>query len=191
MTMPTHTKAQGFTLVEVLIALFILAVGILGIIGLMLFAKQNNYDAIQRTTAAMLATDIAERMRVNPQALPSYRVQVEPIPANTAAPTPSCNAAPGCAPAAIAARDLALWYSQIAGAAETAGGNNTGGLLAPSACITNTGTPNQYRIAIAWRGRTALSNPILDPCGSGTGLYDGDNPNEFRRLFVMDVTIDN
>ncbi|HEY0720013.1 MAG TPA: type IV pilus modification protein PilV [Gammaproteobacteria bacterium] len=189
------TQTKGFTLIEALFAMFILAVGILGIIGLMLFAKQNNYDAIQRTTAAMLATDIVERMRVNTSALPNYRSKLEPVPANTVPSpdpcTPVASGTSGCTPSQIAARDLDIWHSLISGATETLpDDSNGGGLLEPSACITQV-TDNHYRIAIAWRGRTALTNPLADTCGSGTVLYNGPgNANEFRRLFVMDAFIE-
>lgn len=179
---------RGFSLVEVLFAIFILSVGVLGIFALQMFAKQNNYDAIQRTTAANLATNIIERMRMNAAARSQYIQSAEPVPTNSVLPTASCLPGTPCTPPQVAQRDLLAWYALIEGVTElNSNGTNSGGLLAPSACITSTGV-NQYRIVITWRGRTALSNPTVSPCGSGTGLYGANN--EFRRLYYIDATIE-
>jgi type IV pilus assembly protein PilV len=187
---------KGFTLMEVMVALFVLSVGILGIISLQLFAQQNNYDAIQRTTAAVLASSIVERMRINRAGINGYPGVAEPVP-DTDFPN-TCSSPPGCTPAQLAAHDLQEWYSLISGATESSAADEfTGGLAAPSACIRRdpagtggTAGATEYRIAIAWRGRSAISDPTLDVCGTGAipPLYGDDN--EFRRIFVLDVKIE-
>lgn len=195
--MNLRIRANGFSLVEVLFAVFILAVGILGIIGLQLMAKQNNYDAIQRTTAAALASDIAERIRMNNTAVGFYLSKLEPVGNITQIPT-TCNDPAGhCTNISIAEHDLATWHSLISGASDqTSAGENTGGLTEPSACITQdplakggTVGTREIRIAIAWRGRSPLSNPAIDPCGTDpAGVRYGAN-NEYRRVFVLDAKI--
>jgi len=186
-------NAAGFTLIEVLIAVFVLAIGILGIAGLQIFAKQNSYDAIQRTTASHLATSIAERIRMNPQAAGDYVSSTEPVAATTTAPsTCNSNASP-CTPEELAVHDLQEWHSAIIGVSEQFNTNPAGGLVSPSACITAGTEDNEYTIAIAWRGRSALSNPAANDCGvdateGGTNVYGTDN--EYRRLFVMNMSIE-
>lgn len=189
---------QGFSLVEVLIALFILAVGILGIISLQLFAKQNNFDAIQRTSAAAFATDMVERMRMNRTILANYISTAAPVPVDAAMPNTCQDPAAPCTPATIAVHDLANWYALISGASDkSVAGDNTGGLTEPSACITQDPLgvggsigEHEYRIAIAWRGRTPLSNPTVDTCGEdATGARYGTN-NEYRRIFILDAKIE-
>lgn len=59
----THSK--GFSLMEVLIALLILAVGLLGIAALQSVALKTNHSAYQRTQATFLAYDMMDRMRSN------------------------------------------------------------------------------------------------------------------------------
>lgn len=59
----THSK--GFSLMEVLIALLILAVGLLGIAALQSVALKTNHSAYQRTQATFLAYDMIDRMRAN------------------------------------------------------------------------------------------------------------------------------
>ena len=67
-----HTRVSGFTLVEVLIALVILSVGMLGIAGLYVHSMQAGRTSIFRHHAVTLAGDIADRIRANPRAGPAY-----------------------------------------------------------------------------------------------------------------------
>ncbi|HET8700842.1 MAG TPA: type IV pilus modification protein PilV [Nitrococcus sp.] len=59
------TRADGFTLLEVLIALLVLSVGLLGIAGLQLTSLRSNHSAYLRSQATLLAYDILDRMRAN------------------------------------------------------------------------------------------------------------------------------
>jgi type IV pilus assembly protein PilV len=67
---PRH--GSGFTLVEVLVALVVLAVGMLGIAGLYVEGLKAGRTSIYRTTAVRLASDMADRIRANPVAPASY-----------------------------------------------------------------------------------------------------------------------
>jgi len=60
-------KHNGVTLLEVLIALFVLSVGLLGMAGLQLTSLKNSYSAQLRTEATLQANNILERMRLNRQ----------------------------------------------------------------------------------------------------------------------------
>lgn len=69
---PPVTPAQasaGFTLLEALISILILAVGLLGLAGLYVAGAQYNKSANLRTFATQQAYDMADRMRVNIGAL--------------------------------------------------------------------------------------------------------------------------
>jgi len=57
---------RGLTLAEVLIAVVILSIGLLGIAGLQLTGLRGAQSANLRTQATVLANDIAERIRANP-----------------------------------------------------------------------------------------------------------------------------
>ena len=64
---PVHKlrRAQGMTLVEVLVTLVIISVGLLGVAALQLTTVRNNSDAYVRAQAAVLASDMLDRMRAN------------------------------------------------------------------------------------------------------------------------------
>jgi len=55
----------GFTLIEVLISMMILAIGLLGLAALQTTGLRNNLSAYNRSQATQLAYDMADRMRAN------------------------------------------------------------------------------------------------------------------------------
>ena len=65
--------AAGFTIVEVLVALVVLSVGMLGIAGLYVITLQSGGTAIYRTQAVNLASDMADRIRANRNAGVAYQ----------------------------------------------------------------------------------------------------------------------
>lgn len=103
---------QGFTLVEVLVALVVLAVGMLGLVVLLVEGLQGSRTAIEHTQAVNLAADIAERMRSNRAAASAYDTdEGTPEPRIDAA----CEEAAGpCDPRSMASHDLRLWMDNVA-----------------------------------------------------------------------------
>lgn len=58
-------RSRGFTLVEILVALVVLSIGLLGVAALQLTSLRNNHSSAMRTQATFLAYDIIDRMRAN------------------------------------------------------------------------------------------------------------------------------
>jgi type IV pilus assembly protein PilV len=56
---------RGFTMLEVLISMIVIALGLLGFAGLQAVSLKNANTAYLRSQATMLSHDIVERMRVN------------------------------------------------------------------------------------------------------------------------------
>ena len=56
---------RGATMIEVLVALLVLSIGLLGVAALLSTGMRNNYDAHLRSQATVLAYDIVDRMRAN------------------------------------------------------------------------------------------------------------------------------
>ncbi|MCK0538498.1 type IV pilus modification protein PilV [Alcanivorax quisquiliarum] len=65
---------QGVGLIEVLVAVLVIAVGVLGYAAMQLFALQSAEEASYRTHAALIARDALERLLLNadPDALADY-----------------------------------------------------------------------------------------------------------------------
>lgn len=57
--------ARGFSLIEVLIAVLVLSVGLLGLAGMQAASLRFNHNAYMRSQATFLAHDVIERMRAN------------------------------------------------------------------------------------------------------------------------------
>lgn len=203
--MTPRRTAMGVSLIEVLVSLVILSLGVLAVVGLQLVSKRNNADAGQRTIAAQLAYDMAEKMRANATSatLPSYLIGTDSLPAGarydgaSGAPA-ACTASAPCTPAARVTRDIFDWEQALEGAAE----GGAGGLVSPLGCIrqaTNDGGGDGiYMITIVWRGTVPIpDNDTLtdEDCGRAgqqgnpttTLLYD--EGNRYRRVISLPVYI--
>src|ERR1700741_2683720 len=60
-----NTQQRGMTLIEILVAIVVLSIGLLGLAGLQLKGLQVNQGSVYRWQAAMLAEDIADRIRAD------------------------------------------------------------------------------------------------------------------------------
>jgi len=106
----SRNKQQGFTLLEVLIALLILSIGLLGLAALQTTGLRSNEMASMRTTSTMLAYDISDRMRANPQGFADgdYVIDSGPVTGTVT----DCIAGV-CTPAQMATFDLDQWKDAI------------------------------------------------------------------------------
>lgn len=193
-------RQQGFTLVEVLVTVVIVAIGLLSAAGLQIMSKKANFDATQRTAATALAQSIVARMRANPSQIPAYITADNSDATQLSVPGVKCDAAV-CAPDQLAAFDLWFWGQEVLGVYEKdADDVVVGGLAFPSACVQN-GVGGSVIVALAWRGITPVSNPAdsedpadpaTNPCGINKGDYkgEGDEGNvTYRRVLVLETYI--
>jgi type IV pilus assembly protein PilV len=116
MKTPRYRNVEGFTLLEVLIAIVVVAFGLLGLAGLQVFALKNNTSAAQRVTATNLATDIIDRMRANYQGVVNGGYD-KPSTGSYNTSVSGCNGPPpGCTPNELATNDLFEWSRRVAAA---------------------------------------------------------------------------
>lgn len=80
LSMKLNHDQQGVGLVEVIVALVILSLGVLGIIAMQLKAVDASDEAGTRVQAVALAQDLSERIRVNPTALDRYILRLNETP---------------------------------------------------------------------------------------------------------------
>jgi type IV pilus assembly protein PilV len=78
-------KQRGFSMIEVLVTVLILAIGLLGLAGLQSTSLRSNHSAMLRSQATVLAYDIADRLRANRTAAlnGNYDVDLEETPTGT------------------------------------------------------------------------------------------------------------
>ncbi len=125
----------GFSLVEVLVALVVLAVGMLGVASLFATSMHAGSGAIARMQAVSLAGDIADRIRANRRAGATYQ---------GAGANNRCIGvgSASCTPVQMAANDIFVWKQQLAQAFP--GGTATGTVTFVA------GTPDTYTVAVSW-----------------------------------------
>lgn len=194
---PTPSKGthRGFGLIEILITLLVFSIGVLAVAGLQAISKKNNYDALQRTTAAGLAESIIASIRANPAARDAYlRSLSSPVGSNGHSAAPANCYQSACRPQEMAAFDIYVWEQALNGAGEVlvleGDAIETGGLVNPSGCILGpaSGGAGFYQVVIAWRGVTKLGEAQTHACGAGRDLYDtgdaADNAS-YQRYFVL------
>ncbi len=104
----------GFSLLEVLIALVILSVGLLGIAAMISTTLKSNDSAYMRTQATTLAYNIMDRMRANLPAATggSYDITM-PASAATGSDPTTCTSGT-CDSTTLAAYDLGQWEYDLA-----------------------------------------------------------------------------
>lgn len=146
-------RRSGFSLVEVLIALVIMSIGMLGIAGLYVESMQAGRTSSFRHNAVTLAGDVADRIRANPAGGVDY--QGARGNNNCVLGNVDCN------PAQMAANDIDLWKTQASDTLPTGDVTIT---------FDNTVFPPEYTIVVSWSEAGAptpptytIVIPVLDP----------------------------
>ena len=149
-------KSRGFTMLEVLIALVIFSLGLLGLAGLLTVSVRTNHSAYLRTQAIFLAQSMADRMRANTTGLwaGNYTLSTIATPPSTPGAAvkgtvTDCSVATGCSPAVTAARDIQQWQNQLVAFLPNAGAAIT---CNPGAAGANNKAPysNTCEIQLSW-----------------------------------------
>ena len=102
-----RTKAEGFTLIEILVAVLVLSIGVLGLIAMESLALKTNQSAYHRSQATLLVYDLADRIRANKDAVSTYETFSPSSTLSCVASSP-CNSSSD-----FAKRDLFLWEQKV------------------------------------------------------------------------------
>ncbi|OOG40639.1 type IV pilus modification protein PilV [Rhodanobacter sp. C05] len=106
--MQVLSRQRGVSLIEVMMAVLIFSIGLLGLAGLMIMATRSNVAGYQFTQVSYLAHNMADRMSANPIGVWNGSYNSAAYPVST---TQDCSA--GCTPALLAAYDQQMWSSQL------------------------------------------------------------------------------
>lgn len=186
MIMYSSAKRSGFTLIEVLITIVILAIGLLGLAGLQMTSLNNQLEAYQRAQAVLLLDEMANRIRVNTVAARAGAYADTTAGSEHGLADPDDEICSGLANAAL--QDVCDWNAALAGSGVSLGGDNLGSILGARGCIENvTGSADGeviIRLTIAWQGLAPTRAPDSN-CGQGAF---GDD-DEFRRTASLDTVL--
>lgn len=181
-----QSRQRGFSLIEVLIAMLISLIGLLGIAALQVKAQQAEMESYQRAQALILLADIVDRININRLTATCFVITT-----NTTNGTPYIGAdgaghaaAPSCAASTTAYNtqaDAAIddIDDLLEGSAETLDGSNVGAMIGARACISYDstselpGSPGTglYTVVVSWQALGDLSPPSAN-CGNG--LYGSE-----------------
>jgi type IV pilus assembly protein PilV len=98
-------NSRGFTLIEVLISMVILAIGLLGLAAMQGISLRDNQDAYYYQQATLLAYEMQDRIRGNSN--------VDWLSISPNYSTTNCVTAPGCPAADMAKNDLGYWEDSV------------------------------------------------------------------------------
>ena len=164
--------ACGFTLIEVLIALVVLAFGMLSLARGLARSSQEDFEAYQRSQAMELVQEMVERVASNRkqavQYVGDYVPGTQPADCSKAA-NPVLN-------------DQCEWTNKLLGVDTRDGLRKIGAPLATRGCITNP-APNIYIVAVAWQGVLPTAAPD-SVCGQGAFDQEAN-----RRVFSTTLQI--
>lgn len=165
-------KKNGFTLIEVLITLVVVAFGLLALAGFLTKATTLTADAGQRARAGVLANDMAVRI-----------ANQKTIAANYASTSNVWGAALiNCSGKAGADLDLCQWNNLLVGANDA--GSTAATALGYRGCIALSAA-NEYTITLAWGSLTPGVPPPTEVTCGATAFGD----ESYRRFIRMQVRV--
>lgn len=145
---------RGFTLLEVLIAVVVLSIGLLGIASLQAFGQRSNHSAYLRSQATALAYDMIDRMRANVAGVINGNYNTINTTSNNYN-DPGCASGTTCSSSQMAQYDMYDWQQKLSTQLPT--GNGT---------VSGTGNGSIFTVTVMWDDDRNGSNSLT--CGSGT-----------------------
>ncbi len=151
-------RSDGFSLIEVLVAVLVLSIGMLGVASLQATSLRHNTDASMQTRASYIASDMADRIRANSTVSAAYIGNYAAAAAG--ADNGSCEATT-CDTAQMVLNDIAEWNTQLLG------------LPAGQGAITS--AAGLFTITVRWdEARTNVTGTNCNP----------DDPADLRCLSI-------
>lgn len=189
--MPAKTSQKGFSMVEVLVAIVIISIGVLGLVAMQGKTIQYTQDANQRNTAAMLTNDLIELIRGNRSAVigPSgellsssnyYKAASDAFPTAGEA---SCRTTTGCTAAQMATDHLFLWTQQVRNSLPIDNATLATFIICRDRTPDSEACDNQgsaIKIRVGWLSRNT-DCPTNTPCADDN-LVDAGNRREYYQI---------
>ena len=172
---PPDIFERGTTMIEVMVTVFIIVVGLLGIAGIQMRSSTLEFESYQRAQALILLQDMVDRMNSNAANAASYVTTT-----GYGVTDPS-----DCTSASRAYTDLCEWSKALKGSGEFSGSTSSstrqGTVIDGRGCVKALTTTN-YLVSVAWQGMSSTVPPVSD-CGQG--LYSNENSRRAVTAVVL------
>ncbi len=160
----TSTRSiGGFSIIEVLVALIVVSIGMLGVAGLQLTGMKHSTGGFNRSKATLYAEDIASRMRLNSVGVENEAYNGHDSSGGYCATFagPRCDASPvnpaaSCSPDELAAFDLYSVSCGVDGTSGVAGDNLPNAVLTVN-CDTAPCGDGEWAISVQWTEVDSIS----------------------------------
>lgn len=140
---------RGFSMLEALIALFVVSVGVLGVAALQTIGYKLNHQSYERTQATFQAYDAMDRMRANRSGSGgTINSTYDSVVLGSKPGTKDCSTT-ACTPVELAEYDIRTWNSANERLLSAGQGAICRGTFAADLTCTVGGTV--YRVAITWK----------------------------------------
>jgi type IV pilus assembly protein PilV len=173
---PRPARQRGFSLIEVMVAVIIIAVGMLGIAKMQALGLSTTESSGTRSLVAIETASLAASMHINRDYWvagpppPSFTVAVavgsSPVitdPTNTLSVTQNCASTTACTASQVAAYDVQQWAAALTQVVPAA--------LATVTC-NNTATPLSCTIQVVWAENVASTSNTVAATSSGPNLLN-------------------
>ncbi len=138
--MMNKSKQNGFSMIEVLITMVIMAVGLLGLAGLQATSLRNNESAYQRSQAAQMAYDMLDRMRVNAAGVAAGGYNsIDTTPPDSYTSCKPTDTTTACTTTQMTTFDDGDWHAQLANLLPLGTGS-----------VAGSGTGSVFTITVTW-----------------------------------------
>ncbi|MBB3047507.1 type IV pilus assembly protein PilV [Litorivivens lipolytica] len=169
--MNMRKEQLGIGMIELLIALLVSLVALMGAAGLVVRTVQQEAESYQRLQALTLVQDMVDRINVNRQVVTCYSNGANGETLGTgvtfATDVQDCG---GSDQQNRADADMLAWHNALLGASEKDADDDTinlGSMIGARGCIEQVDAANRlYRVTVAWQGLSETVTPTSD-CGQG------------------------
>jgi len=203
-----HRRQRGFTLIEVMVTVLLLAIGLLGLLGMQTRASATEFESYQRGQAIALARDMQARLLSARGIVSGY---LDPAvssldgsifvgngtdAATFADADGNCRAPVAGDLASFAAAQVCAWGRELQGASMRDGTGAIGAMAGARGCLIRIEPPQQNALAdiyvvIVWQGIEPRTDPAADApaarCASNVDFGPGQRRGISMRVLVPDL----
>ena len=182
----TRVRQRGFSLLEVLVSIVILAIGLLGLAGLQTKANEVEMEAYQRSVALMLVQDMADRISAGRQYVDAFKAKSLVVYGGD-------GQLDVCPNTADVDAQLCEWGNAMDGAGEKKGAANIGAPIGMRGCLISVPPTDdalgEFFVVGVWQGLMSTASPPANTPGAQCAPNADFGAAERRRAVVTRVLI--